>query len=282
MSQPDGLPPSYDAAVGPAGKKSNKLNVPGAGIPPPARRSMEDESRPLPPGWIRQFDQNEHHQYFVDTNANPPRSIWHHPYDDMDYLRTLSSEERERLQEAQRPKTADNLIYDDTDPEDDHHDEKGSTEYKGMPLPLRPGATSRHSTAGSTGEKKGLGQKMKDKLTGSTHEERELKRQQRAEEEQRQYEAHAAMRRAMSKAMETGVPQAVGRDKEGHTVYVEPPGGGGGMGGMGQGYGAHQDSRSYNPYVHGGGPYDDPNARFIRPPMPYQGRPYGGGYGGYG
>lgn len=59
-NQNQGSPPAYEQD----GKN---------GIPPQSRRSMEDENRELPPGWIRQYDPQEHHQFFVDTTANPPR-----------------------------------------------------------------------------------------------------------------------------------------------------------------------------------------------------------------
>ena len=104
-------PPSYETATGSnsnnnnAGSSSNSaaqnhdpsnhLDVHRNGISPAQRRSMEDEGRPLPPGWVRQYDTNESHQFFVDTTADPPRSIWQHPYDDEQYLSTLTSEERE-------------------------------------------------------------------------------------------------------------------------------------------------------------------------------------------
>jgi hypothetical protein len=96
----DGPPPAYEDATQskkaqfsrPANYASySHLAVPRNGIPPLHRRSMEDEGRPLPPGWIRQYDAKESHQFFVDTNTTPPRSIWHHPYDDDQYLSTLSS-----------------------------------------------------------------------------------------------------------------------------------------------------------------------------------------------
>ncbi|KAF8758943.1 Rhamnogalacturonan lyase B, N-terminal [Rhizoctonia solani] len=51
-----------------------------ADLPPPYdftdddRHSMEDESRPLPKGW-------------VDTKTNPPRSIWVHPFEDEQFQR---------------------------------------------------------------------------------------------------------------------------------------------------------------------------------------------------
>jgi len=73
----------------------------------------------------------------------------------------------------------------------------------------------------------------------------------------------------MSKAAETGVPQLLGKDKDGKDVYIEPPGA------NYPGYGAQ--AYGYNPYSQG--PYANPNATFVRPPDPYQ-RPYGYGYGG--
>ncbi|KAF9518453.1 hypothetical protein BS47DRAFT_300025 [Hydnum rufescens UP504] len=35
------------------------------------------DARPLPPGWIEQFDSKA--WFYVDTRASPPRSSWHHP-----------------------------------------------------------------------------------------------------------------------------------------------------------------------------------------------------------
>lgn len=240
---------------------------------------MEDEARALPPGWIRQYDHKEHHQFFVDTRANPPRSIWHHPYDDDQYLSTLSSEERERLQETHRTPTTADLEAEITD-EEDHHDPKHADHLapNAGTLPPRPSATSRASQSSTS--KPGLGRKMKDKLTNSTHEEREEKRRIRAEQERKEYEAHLAFRRALSKAVETGQPQLLGKDRDGKDIYVEPPAGPGpGYGGYGGGgYG-------YNPYSQGpySAPYSTgsygPNARYIRPSYPYS-RPYGGGFGG--
>src|ERR1700733_2643221 len=119
-------PPSYQQVQAQSTGASNRstgntLQVPGARIPPAARRSMEDEARELPEGWIRQYDTKEHHQFFVDTRANPARSIWHHPYDDEQYLSTLTSEERERLQETHRTPSAAALEM-DTPVEDVVHD----------------------------------------------------------------------------------------------------------------------------------------------------------------
>jgi hypothetical protein len=113
---------------------------------------------------------------------------------------------------------------------------------------------------------------LKDKITGSTHEEREATRRQREEEERRYYEQHQRFRLAMSKAAQTGVPQFLGKDGNGKDVFIEPPYG---PGGRYDGY--SQGAYGYNPYSQG--PYANPNARFVRPPNPYN-RPYGYGYGG--
>ncbi|KAK7696537.1 hypothetical protein QCA50_001195 [Cerrena zonata] len=37
------------------------------------------DRRPLPPGWIEQYDKNYKAWFYVNTNENPPKSIWVHP-----------------------------------------------------------------------------------------------------------------------------------------------------------------------------------------------------------
>jgi len=118
---------------------------------------------------------------------------------------------------------------------------------------------------------------MKDKLTSTTHEQREAERAKRAAEEHQAHERYTAYRAAMSRAIETGEPQLIGKDREGRDVYIQPPA----TGYDGQGGPAYSSlpmgARGYSPYMQG--PYASPNARFITPDYPYQ-RPYGYGYGG--
>lgn len=230
---------------------------------------MEDEARPLPKGWVRTFDPESGHQFFVNITKDPPRSIWVHPYDDDEYLGTLSSEQRERIEEESmrhgQPSHADIMA--------EHTDEEASGASDGE-LPPRPDGKGK----GKDGRT--FGRKVKDKLTGSTHEQRETERKRRAEEEQRMYERHMKYRQAMAKAMQTGERQLLGKDHNGKDVYVEPPrqqvgygySGGGllGSGYSGGGYG-------YNPY--GPSMYSTPQTMYARPSMPY-GRPVGRGYGG--
>jgi hypothetical protein len=161
-------PPSYEQVQAQSTGASNRLTgntlqVPGARIPPVARKSMEDEARELPEGWIRQYDTKEHHQFFVDTRADPPRSIWHHPYDDEQYLSTLTSEERERLQETHRTPSAADLAMDITDDEDDrNYDGKAPAPPSGAPSSADPELPPRPS---KDSKKSGLGRKLKDKVS---------------------------------------------------------------------------------------------------------------------
>lgn len=231
---------------------------------------MEDEQRELPSGWVRQYDAENHHQFFVDTTAEPPRSIWQHPYDDDVYLHSLAPAERTRIQGLHRSPTDADIAHEETDDEDAHPHAQAQTHAPagaaGAKLPPRPDA-----------QPKGLhklGRSMKDKLTSSTHEERELQRRKRDEEEQRAYKQHQAIRAAMSRAIETGEPQLLGKDRNGKDVYVESP----------FGRGVPQGAYGYNPfgqgaYGNGRGAYGSPNARYLRPQQPYS-RPYGMGYGG--
>lgn len=282
---PADAPPSYQDATGPSSSSSRPNNSTaqssssrlGAsdGVPDAARRSMEDEHRPLPKGWVRTFDPQSQHQFFVDTRKDPPRSIWHHPYDDDEYLSTLSSDERERIEHesmgrGKQPSKADIMAsHSDEDEEaHNHHYGSGNTAAE---LPPRPDGGK------GKGKAKGFGRKLKDKLTGTTAEQREAERQRRAEEERKMYEQHQRVRQAMSRAAETGQPQLVGKDKDGKNVFVDPPNTTAGPAGFGtsapgSGYNYSSPYQGYGPGMYS--PYG-----YARPYGPYR-RPYGGGYGG--
>jgi hypothetical protein len=261
-------PPSYDAV---AKEPNSTKKRPESGIPVTARRSMEDINRPLPRGWVRQWDTNSLHHFYVDTKATPPRSLWSHPLDDEQY-RSEHPEEAKEL--SARQFGPSNGAF---DPDEYSSDDDALEQYNNQ---------NRDSSSTSkdqpTGMKK-LGRSMKDKMTGSTHEERLAKKAKRKERERKAYEQHQAMQAAMAKASSTGQPQLLGRDKNGREVWAQPPpadapyvgasvgysqyqtapqGGYGGYGGYGGGYGGGG--------MYGGmGPY---NRR--------RGYGYGGGYGG--
>ncbi|KAH6641890.1 hypothetical protein F5144DRAFT_545878 [Chaetomium tenue] len=200
MTTPAEPPPSYEQAV--HGGPDSLPQEPRNGIPLPARRSMEDELRPLPTGWVREFDPDTQHQFFVDTLASPPRSIWHHPYDDDTYLNSLPHHERDQIRTThsgppRRPSAAD-IAAEDTD---------GSS-----------------SDTNCTSTKRSLGRKLKDRLTGTTHEQRAADRARRAAAEHELYRQHRLLRRAMHEAMRSGRPQLLGRDENRARVWLEPPG----------------------------------------------------------
>jgi hypothetical protein len=262
---PNEPPPSYETATGSSAPEPgiHRVSTDGPGhrterngIPPDRRRSMEDEMRALPPGWVRSFDPQEGHQFFVDTTADPPRSIWVHPYDDEQFLSTLSPEERTKHSRMHRTMTMNDLAAEDSDNED---------------LPPRPNPKGKTAgTAAGSSEPTGIhkfSRKLKDKITGQTHEERERDRVQRAEQERQAYLQHMRTRQALMKAIQTGQPQLLGKDRQGRDVYIEPP----------RGPYAPRGAYGYSPYSQG--PFMNPNMRLVRPAQPY-GRPYGYGYGG--
>lgn len=51
--------------------------------------SHSREERRLPEGWVRHFDKRTDRPYYIDTTADPPRSIWRHLLDDEEYLDSL-------------------------------------------------------------------------------------------------------------------------------------------------------------------------------------------------
>jgi hypothetical protein len=152
------------------------------------------------------------------------------------------------------------MTLEDLAAEDSDHDE------------LPPRSKGSANASQPTGLSK-FSRKLKDKITGQTHEEREQHRVRRAEQERQAYLAHLRARQALVKAIETGQPQFLCKDQQGRDVYIEPPRGAYASRG---GYAPH-GGYGYSPYAQG--PYMNPNVRIVRPAGPY-GRPYGYGYGG--
>ncbi|KAL9577470.1 MAG: hypothetical protein Q9212_006346, partial [Teloschistes hypoglaucus] len=239
---PDEPPPSYDAATAPqthlappsSGQHSHRVRN---GIPPEYRRSMEDEGRPLPPGWVRQYDTGNHHQFFVDTNKDPPRSIWHHPYDDDEYMNTLTPNERHKIRDSLRVPNHSDIAAESSD-----EDHPSPTSHTG-PSTTNPTHPSSSSSSQQPPEKQSFGRKMKDKLTQTTHAQREEQRRQRAIAEQQAYERHRQLRQAMVTAMNTGEPQFIGKDRDGRDLYIEPP--------QTMGHQMPRGGFGYNPYTQG-------------------------------
>ncbi|EGO60118.1 hypothetical protein NEUTE1DRAFT_119376 [Neurospora tetrasperma FGSC 2508] len=252
MSNREEPPPSYEQAMASSGQRDtrpgtsdtssrpgtssggqqthphtdNLLHVPGDddrhhghdGIPTPTRLSMEDELRPLPPGWVRTYDPETNHQFFVDTQADPIRSIWHHPYDDDLFLNSLPPAERTRIEQLKHQHSGSG---------DNHSTSRPTSSRSSRAHSPQPPRSPRRADAQQHEEEeqgKSLGRKLKDALTGTTHSERVEARAARDRAEREALRQHLLVRRAMAKAMETSRPQLLGKDDNGVDLYLEPPG----------------------------------------------------------
>ncbi|KAK4450226.1 hypothetical protein QBC34DRAFT_448282 [Podospora aff. communis PSN243] len=244
---PDEPPPSYEQATSSEPESSLRRSERN-GIPLRARRSMEDELRPLPEGWVRTFDPATHHQFFVDTKADPPRSIWHHPYDDEQFLQTLPPTERDRVRASARIPNKADVAAESTD-EDAYHSDGNASQPR-----------------------RRLGRKFKDKITGTTHEQRAAERRRREAQEQEAYQQHVAFRKGMIEATRTGRPQYIGKDKNGQDLYLEP---------AGRGFPGVDNIHRLSPYLsevsYGPSRRPGPPGRYLRPEFDMYGM--GAGYG---
>lgn len=256
----DQPPPSYEQAIGGSSTQpasSSTLQVPSNnngrnGIPAASRRSMEDEARPLPTGWIRCFDHQYSHQYFVDTTKNPPRSIWRHPYDDQTYIDSLPSAERERL-------SSQGLLHPHgptrNDPDYESTDDEAASHGEGRAEPT--------NVRGKSALAK-LGSKVKGHL-----EDREARRRERAAQEEEAHRSYTLFRQGLEAATRTGKPHLLGVDDEGRELYLQPPG---------AIYPRAVRENRLSPYVteviydrNGGPQMGKPGARFVRADGIYEG-----------
>ncbi|GAA5837038.1 hypothetical protein JCM3766R1_006511 [Sporobolomyces carnicolor] len=276
-TQPTEAPPSYEAASSHSGPRDSvHLGVPttGArsrsnsassytassdedghdrGLSTDERVSMEDSFRELPPGWTREFDPTSQHFFYVDTKATPPRSIWVHPLDDEQFL-NANPQYRERSRLYSPPQgappaaaAAPSSSNDSKHPDSKHHFFSSSSHHQQG----GGGASSSSSTTATTtsgGKKKTkddrtLGRKLKDKMTGSTHEERVAQRKRQKEEEMKAYQQYIMRRNELLKAQREGRYQTVyaaPATPYGRPMYASPYsryGGGYGGGYYGGGYG---------------------------------------------
>jgi len=157
---------------------SNKGNEQGNGF----------EEPPPPYGWVKQIDPATNHPFWVDTQSNPPRSIWTHPYEDEQYLRD-HPEVRGRKEGTYAAPSG---------PPPTHR--RHSSDSGLRPGPSGVGPRDSRSHPGTPHEKRSFLGKLKDAAIG-TKEEREAHKRQREEmnrrrEEQRQ----AALRQIMEQA----------------------------------------------------------------------------------
>ncbi|KAG8855674.1 hypothetical protein FRB96_006718 [Tulasnella sp. 330] len=63
---------------------------PPSSPPPSTAADQQEDARPLPHGWKKQIDPSNGHPFYVDSLADPPRTIWVHPFDDPQWQREQS------------------------------------------------------------------------------------------------------------------------------------------------------------------------------------------------
>ncbi|GAA5901122.1 hypothetical protein JCM5296_006277 [Sporobolomyces johnsonii] len=201
-----------------------------SGIPTDERRSMDDAMRPLPEGWRREFDPATEHFFYVDVTANPPRSIWTHPYDP-EYLSHNPSDKSHSRVYAPPPGPPPSQSHPHS------HSSPTSPTPDKKPTPTTGGAGHPKD---KDKDDRTFGRKMKDKLTGTTHEQRVEQRRRQAELERKQYEAYLARRRQLLEAQRNGTyapMYAAPSGPFGRPAYGYGNGYGGGGYGRGYGYG---------------------------------------------
>lgn len=142
-------------------------------------------------------------------------STRHHPYDDEQYLDSLPVQERERLGGLTRHPSKEDIAAETTD------EEEGDSPH--VNASRDEGSSSSSQQQQQANKPRSFGRKMKDKMTGTTHEERSAERSRRQQREQDLYKQHELFRRGLAAAIQTNRPQLLGRDDDGMDVYLEPP-----------------------------------------------------------
>ncbi|KAL5495373.1 hypothetical protein ACEPAI_836 [Sanghuangporus weigelae] len=150
---------------------------------------MTEES-PLPYGWIKEYHEQYQQHYYVDTKADPPRSIWVHPYEDEQFLREHPDVREKVGSKYGRPSGAP--------PPFDSRSSSYRNEVAG------PSAST--SDRDKEKEKRSFFAKLKDKAIG-TKEEREAQRRLEEEQRQRALEARRQMMIQRQQAYGNRFPQ---------------------------------------------------------------------------
>lgn len=199
------------------------------GMTEDGRRSMDDERRELPEGWVRCFDPKQEHHFYVDTATK--RSTWVHPYDDPEYLAALPDTHpaNPRSPEAQQ-------IVRRAEEEQQRRKDKASG--------------------------RNWFQRKKDDIIGTKEERtraKEEKRRRRAEEEKRMMKAQQEYMKRRRELLQRqlndpSIRSYYASNPYGYSAPLSPYGrmGYGGLGGYGYGYPGGY-GRRYGGYGYGGG-----------------------------
>ncbi|WWC63520.1 uncharacterized protein I303_106123 [Kwoniella dejecticola CBS 10117] len=210
------------------------------------RRSMDDEQRDLPEGWVRCFDPKQQHAFYVDERTK--RSTWLHPYDDPEFLNSLPKDHPahpdSKEGRAIRKQSEDEKIL-----QEKYRNAKDS---KGGKTPSSATQGQNQGAKGVVGaEERNWFQKKKDKLIGTKEERAKAKEEKRKAREvmQRQMREREA---AYQKRRQELIQQRL-NDPNIRRMYASDP---------------YMYAAPSTPFMRGGGMYGSP-----------YGYGYGGGYG---
>ncbi|TFK56960.1 hypothetical protein OE88DRAFT_1803589 [Heliocybe sulcata] len=172
---------------------------------------------PPPDGWVQEWDPNSQHPFWVDTKANPPRSIWTHPYDDEHYL-SEHPDLRDKLQAQLRGRTdsKSNLAPPSYDEANRRHSYHGQASGSAGPSRASGGRNTSTPPPGDREKQKDRGffGKLKDKAVGTKEEREEHKRQMRLLEERREKQRQELMKQRMEY-----MRQQYGQGNNGQSAY---------------------------------------------------------------
>jgi len=170
--------------------------------------SIMAERYPLPFGWAKELDQTSGHQFYVDTKANPPWSIWTHPYEDEEYLRA-HPDVREKVGTGGFGGSESSLRPPSFEENKQGHSSGGSSPSN------EPQVTGISTTNSSKRKDRGFLGKLKDKAIG-TKEEREAEKKRKQEEDRVRKEAQQRYSQQTTMA-----PQRAYVSQHGHNPTVE-------------------------------------------------------------
>ncbi|KAI0036618.1 hypothetical protein K488DRAFT_81863 [Vararia minispora EC-137] len=150
---------------------------------------------PLPFGWIKEYDPATQHNFYVDTKANPPRSIWTHPYEDPQYL-DEHPDVREKVGSMMRQLETDRVREELNNPSPPMPARRNS--FSGRDNDdMRSGPTQGSAAvvdATRSAKKRGFFGKMKDKAIGTKEEREAYKREMARVEMERRRQREEALR----------------------------------------------------------------------------------------
>ncbi|KAL7285212.1 hypothetical protein ACG7TL_000305 [Trametes sanguinea] len=199
---------------------------------------MSYESEPLPAGWVKEYDPNTKHPFWVDTKAKPPRSTWVHPYEDEQFLRE-HPDVRDRLARERGNDPTPSEAPPPYSPRRHSFSGTASGSHLSVPTDNRPA----RSQPGTPVAERGFFGKLKDKAIG-TKEEREAKRREEQRQEQEYMRQLAEQRRRMQEQRQQqrtsspfgGYSSYSQRPVYSQPIYAAPAGNpwsmGGGLGGL--------------------------------------------------